>query len=146
MIYDNLLVEIKNQMKECNSDAVKFLRYLNAQIQNRAMDSKSDITDEIVIAVCKTELKKIAETIKNIPDSDNSSLIKMNMQQSFIDKLLPEMMDEETTRSVISSIIEELEASSIKDMGTVMKAVKEKYNPAYLNMKLVSTIVKETLS
>ena len=62
-----------------------------------------------------------------------------------IRRFMPQPLDEAETASVIDAAISELEASSIKDMGRVMGALKERY-PGRMDFGLASRMVKEKLA
>jgi uncharacterized protein YqeY len=146
-IYENILAEITTQMKLGNYDAISFLRYLNAQCQNKAMALNSTIIDDdIVIAICKTEAKKIQEEMQFAKQSGNSSIVnKTTMQQMLLDIFLPVMIDETTTRADATTIIAELNVTSMKQMGKVIAALKAKHG-SLLDTSIASKIVKEMLA
>jgi len=146
-IYETLLDEITVQMKNGNYDAISFLRYLNAQCQNKAMIMRTSvIDDDMVIGICKTEAKKVQEELDYAKKSGNASVeTKTMMQQMFIDMFLPVMVDESTTREDAITIIAELNVSSMKEMVKVIGALKVKHG-SLLDLSLASKIVKELLA
>ena len=62
-----------------------------------------------------------------------------------IDTFLPKQLSEEETKKICKEIIESLGASSIKDMGKIMGALKQKYSDV-IDFSKVNIIVKGLLS
>ena len=65
--------------------------------------------------------------------------------EKILSKYLPEQLSEDEVRSKIDEVISSIEASSIKDMGKVMKELTPIFK-GKADMKLVNTIVKEKLN
>jgi len=143
MIYEKLLDDIKIAMKAKESEKIPFLRYINAQIQNRAMAENKEINDDLSIVVMKSELKKIEEQIE-LSVKNSSDPKEFELQKLIVESFLPKMMDEITTKLELEKIISEIGTQSIKDMGKVMVALKSKFG-AVVNMGIASKIVKELL-
>ena len=62
-----------------------------------------------------------------------------------IEQFLPQQMSEEETKAAIDAIVTEIGASSVKDMGRVMAALKERH-ATQLDMSKASGLVKARLS
>ena len=70
---------------------------------------------------------------------------KESAEIAIIEEFLPKQMNEEETRVVVRELVASLGATSVKDMGKVMAALKSKY-AGQLDMTKASAAVKETLS
>jgi len=68
-----------------------------------------------------------------------------NEEIKVIEMFLPKQIGEEETKKICKEMIESLEASSIKDMGKIMGALKQKYSDS-IDFSKVNIIVKELLN
>ena len=68
-----------------------------------------------------------------------------NEEIKIIESFLPKQLDEEDTTQICKEMIESLEASSIKDMGKIMGALKQKYSDS-IDFSKANIIVKSLLN
>ena len=91
-------------------------------------------------------VKQRKESIDQYQAANRQDLVdKENAELKVIEGYLPAQMSREQIEAVVTEVITETKASSIKDMGTVMKAVVAKTAGAADN-KIVSEIIKSKLS
>ena len=135
----------------------------------KAKDKKTYSTLRLVVAAIKDNM--IAKKIKDekvLPDSDLINLLKKMVKQrndscdaykkagrnellenevseiKVISEFLPKQLGDEETKKICTETIKSVGASSIKDMGKVMSALKKKYSDT-LDFSKVSQIIKENL-
>ena len=123
------------------------LNFLRAQLKNIHIDKKLDeLPDLDVIAVIKKQIKQRQESIEQYTQGGRQDLAdKEAAELTLLKAYLPQEMSEEELKKIIEGVIKETQASSIKDMGKVMKAVAEKVSGRADN-KVVSELVKRALS
>ena len=123
------------------------LNFLRAQLKNIHIDKKHDeLPDLDVIAVIKKQIKQRQESIEQYTQGGRQDLAdKEAAELTLLKAYLPQEMSEEELKKIIEGVIKETQASSIKDMGKVMKAVAEKVSGRADN-KVVSELVKRALS
>lgn len=160
----NLKEEIKKNTKEAllARDAVRSgpLRMLQAAIRNTEINkrtklSKSGVTenldeasllnDEEVLAVIKSEVKKIKDSIEQFGQGNRQDLVDQSKKElAILEVYLPAQMPEEEVRKIVKEVIGESGASGIKEVGKVIGVVMKKIN-GQADGTLVSKIVKEEL-
>tara|TARA_Y100001936_G_scaffold210169_1_gene216801 strand:+ start:59 stop:538 length:480 start_codon:yes stop_codon:yes gene_type:complete len=135
----------------------------------KAQDKKTYSTLRLVVAAIKDTM--IAQKIKDkktLPDNDLTALLKKMVKQrndsceaykkagrnelleneiseiKIINEFLPKQLSEEETKKICLETMKKVSASSIKDMGKVMGALKKEYSDV-LDFSKVSQIIKENL-
>jgi len=126
------------------SGAVNFLR---AQLKNvRINERKDQLTDEDVIAVIKKQIKQRQDSIEQFSSGGRQDLVaKEEAELKILKSYLPEELSEAQLQTIIRETMKETGASTMKDMGSLMKAAGAKIQGRADN-KLVSELVKKALS
>ena len=102
-----------------------------------------DNPDELV--VLSRAVKTRRDSIKSYVEGGRQDLAdKEQAEIEVIERYLPKQLSEDETREAIAGIIEELDLSSKKDLGKVMKEVKAKY-PGQVDGRLASSIAGQLL-
>jgi uncharacterized protein YqeY len=103
-----------------------------------------DDPDELV--VLSRAVKTRRDSIKSYVEGGRQDLAdKEQAEIEVIERYLPKQLSEDETREVIAGIIEELDLSSKKDLGKVMKEVKARY-PGQVDGRLASSIAGQLLA
>ncbi len=104
---------------------------------------KLDDPDEL--AVLSSAVKTRRDSIKSFVDGGRQDLAdKEQAEIEVIERYLPKQLSEDETREAIAGIIEELGLSSKKDLGQVMKALKQRY-PGQVDGRQASSIAGQLL-
>jgi uncharacterized protein len=121
------------------------LRMVRAEVKNKEIDKKQELSDEEIIQVLNSSVKKRRESIEMFEKGGRDDLVsKEKRELAVIMEFLPEQLSEDKIREIVLKVIKNTSATSIKDMGNVMKEVmKEAKGKA--EGKLVSHFVKEEL-
>ena len=147
MLEQQILKDYIQAMKDKDSLKSSVLSFLRAQLKNVIIEKKVDeLEDQEVIAVIKKQVKQRQDSISQFEQGNRQDLVEKEKKELEILRLyLPEEMPEEETKKIIDQVVRELGASSMKDMGAVMKAVGLKTQGRADN-KLVSNLVRQSLS
>lgn len=142
--------QIKNDMVKAMKEQDKFklsvIRMLKGAIDKERIDKKIEITDEVVIDVLAKELKTREESRLEFNKANRTDLVEdLDKEIAIIKEYLPEPLTDEEVDKIITEAFKETEASSIKDMGKVMKIVTPKVK-GRCDMKEVSSKIKAKLS
>ena len=146
-----MLEQINNDIKEAmkSKDALKLatLRMLKGAIDLERINKKLDkVLDEDIVAIIGKQIKTRKESILEFEKGNRQDLIdKTNEEINILNVYMPEMMTEEEIEVVVMDAINEVNATSIKDMGSVMKIVSPKVK-GKADMSLVSQIIKSKLN
>lgn len=101
--------------------------------------------DEAMMSVLQKAIKRRQDSIEQFKSGGRPELAEQELQElKVLESYLPEQMSAEAIEKEVKSLIEQLSATSAKDMGKVMKAWK--HDSAVADRKLVSDAVKKLLS
>lgn len=150
MLYDTIMTDMKDAMKSHDKETLSTLRFLKSAIDlfkiNNKMDRTDSPSDEVVIEVVSKQVKTHKESIEEFKKAGRTDLVENLLKEvEVLNKYLPEQLSEDEVRSKIEEVISSINATSIKDMGRVMKELTPIFK-GKADMKLVNTIVKEKLN
>ncbi|NTV28548.1 MAG: GatB/YqeY domain-containing protein [Candidatus Omnitrophica bacterium] len=134
-------------MKDKDTVKSSALSYLRAMIKQVKVDKRLEVIDDNeVTAIIKKQIKQRQDSIEQFEKGGRQDLAtKEKYEVDLMKAYLPAEMSADEIRVVVSAAVQELGATSMKDMGNVMKAVRDKVG-AKADGKLVSEIVKEKLA
>ncbi|MBX3016929.1 MAG: GatB/YqeY domain-containing protein [Bdellovibrionaceae bacterium] len=146
-IREQIMNDMKAAMREKDQVRLDAIRGLQSAIKNREIDSRPNpITEDDVLAVIKKLVKQRKESIEQFQTAGRQDLVdKEATELKVLETYLPAQMSKEQIEKIVTEVIAETGAKSIKDMGTVMKAVSAKTAGAADN-KLVSELIKAKLA
>ena len=147
MLEQQINNDYKQAMKDRDAFKVSTLSFLRAQIKNLMIDQKvKEVEDTDVILVIKKQVKQRQDSIEQYEKGGREDLAEKERQElALLKTYLPEEMSQEQIRPLVAEAIQEVGATSIKDMGNVMKVIVSKVAGKADN-KIVSTLVREALS
>ena len=147
MLEERIQKDYVQAMKDRDSLRSGTVNFLRAQLKNVRINERKDaLTDEDVISVIKKQIKQRQDSIEQFKAGGRQDLVtKEEAELKILKSYLPEELGEAQLQSIIRETMKETGASSMKDMGTLMKAVGAKIQGRADN-KLVSELVKKSLS
>ena len=133
-------------MKEKNEIKKNAIQMVRAGILQIEKDKGIELTDEQIIELISKEVKKRKDSIADYEKGGREDLVnQINEEISYLEKYLPKQLTEEEITVIVKQIIAELGATTMKDMGKVMKAAKEKMGVT-ADGKTINKVVKENLA
>ena len=122
--------QIKNDIKTAmrTKDIIKrdTLRNIQAMVKQIEVDERRDVTDEDMERILMKYAKQREDAMAQLKEAKRDDLVKKEMTElEIIKTYLPEPMDNSELEAILKKIIAQVEASSMKDMGKVMKAAKK---------------------
>ena len=125
------------------SSAVSFLR---AQLKNHRIDLRVEkLQDSDVITVIKKQIKQRQDSIEQFRKGGREEMAqKEEREMALLKSYLPQELSDDQLKAMVKEAIAQTQATSIKDMGKVMKAVLEKASGRADNKK-VGDLVKAAL-
>lgn len=144
---DQIMADIKAAMIAKDSVKLNTLRFLHAAIKQKEIDSRPNpLTADDVMAVVKKLVKQRKESIDQFATAGRTDLVDAETAElKVMEVYLPAQMTREQIEQVVADVIKETGASSIKDMGTVMKAVQAK-TAGTADGKTISEVIKSKLN
>ena len=133
-----------------NTNLVNTLRLIKASIKDKDIiakgNGKGDITDQEIISVLQTMIKQRKASIDMYSSGNREDLVtKEESEIEIISNFLPEQLSSQEIETIINELILSSGASSIKNIGDVIKLVKEKYE-GRIDLGVASKLIKEKLS
>jgi uncharacterized protein YqeY len=151
MLRDIISSELKNAMKSKNTTKTATLRLILAAIKDRDIAVRSDgnplgIGDEEIMKVLATMIKQRRESILMYEKGGRPELADREASEiQIIQSFLPEQMPEAEVSAAIEALIRERGASSLKDMGPLMAALRQRY-AGRMDFGQASAFLKSALS
>ena len=146
--------EITNQLKEAminkNTNLVNTLRLIKSSIKDKDIiakgNGKGDISDQEIISVLQTMIKQRKASIDMYLSGNREDLVKKEENEiEIISNFLPQQLSLQEIDIIINDMIISSGASSIKNIGGVIKLIKEKYD-GRIDLGVASKLIKEKLS
>ncbi|MCR4941747.1 MAG: GatB/YqeY domain-containing protein [Campylobacter sp.] len=145
-IREQILNDIKTAMKEKNEFERDALRTINAAIKQIEVDERKEMTDEIVLTILQKEVKKRNDSASLYKKGGRDDLAqKEEAEIALIARYLPKQLSDDELKSKLTAIIGELNASSLKELGMVVKTAKATIG-ASADAKRISEMAKSMLS
>lgn len=145
MLKGKLLEDLKNSMKEKKELRKNVIQMIRAAILQVEKDKKIELTDEQIIEIMAKEAKKRRDSISDYEKGGREDIVeKIKQEISIIEEYLPKQLSKEEVKEIVKQVIEEVNATTIKDMGKVMKVAKEKIGAAS-DGRTINEAVKELL-
>lgn len=137
---------MKEAMKAKDSERLSTIRLIRSAIKNREIELREDLDDLGVIAILSTLVKQRKESAQVYRDNQRLDLAeKEEAELTILQEFLPAPLSEEELVSLIEQVVGELGASSMRDMGPVMKLVGERAQ-GRADGKRASELVKARLA
>jgi hypothetical protein len=116
--------DMKSAMKEKNQAKLAAVRAIKAEILKEQTSGRgTDITDADVLKLIQKMIKQRNDSVEIYRQQGRQDLVdEENAQLEFIKCYLPKQLSESEVEAIVAKIVSETGASSIKDMGKVMKA------------------------
>ena len=137
--------DVKNAMRAQQREQLADLRLVTAAIKQIEVDERVDLNDEQVLAVLDKMTKQRRESLEQYQKAGRDDLAAQEQfELDLIQTYLPEPLSEAELATLIQSTIADTGASSIRDMGSVMNALRGQVQ-GRADMKAVSQAVKNQL-
>lgn len=132
MLRDAVSNAIKEAMKNHEAEKLSTARMILAGIKEKDVDArgkgKECAAEADLMSMMQTMIKQRQESAKMYRDGNRPELAeKEETEIKIIQEFLPKQMDDAEVDAAIASVISEINASSMKDMGAVMAKLREKY-------------------
>lgn len=142
---EQLTAAMKEAMKARQSERLGTLRMLISAIKNKEIEKRDDLDDAAVIDVLSSFVKQRREAADVYRKNDKPDMADAEERELVIaQEFLPEQLSEDEVRALVDTVVAELGAESMKDMGRVMKVLTEK-TKGQADGKVVSNLVRGKL-
>ncbi len=142
---ERLQNDLKTAMKEKDKFKRDVVRFVMSAIKQIEVDERKELSDADIEAILVKQIKQRNDSIEQFREGGREDLVEKNERElEILRSYLPEPMSEDEVRGVLSDIIAETGAKSMKDMGRVMGEAKKRIG-SRAEGKLINQIAKELL-
>ncbi|MCH8918866.1 MAG: GatB/YqeY domain-containing protein [Alphaproteobacteria bacterium] len=134
MLRQEISEALKTAMKAKDRRATSTLRLILAALKDREIaargegDDDSPIADDAILDMLQKMIRQRHDSIAYFEKGNRPDLVAQESEEIvIINRFLPKQMDEAEITQAIGAVVEELGATTIKDMGRIMGALKERY-------------------
>ena len=146
MLKEKLMEDLKEAMKEKQTLRKNVVQMIRAAILQVEKDKQIELEDNQILEIIAKEAKKRKDSLADYEKSGREDLINQVKEEiEIISEYLPRQLTKEEITEIVKKVIEETGATSIKDMGKVMKSAKEKMG-ATADGKTINEVVRELLN
>lgn len=150
MLRDDINNALKQAMKAHDERRVSTLRMINSALKNADIEArgrgKGPLSDEELLGLLQKIIKQRRESVELYEKGDRPELAAKEREEiAIIAAYLPKQMSETETLAAIAAVIKDVGAASMKDMGKVMAALKERH-AGQMDFSKASGTVKGLLS
>jgi len=145
-IKDRLKRDLKEAMVNKDSFKRDTIRFLNAAIKQIEVDERRELSDDDIVKIIQKSIKQREDAAKQYQEASRDDLYqKETKEANLLKEYLPKQLEIGEIKEIVTNIINETGAKSMKDMGNVMKIATQKIG-SRSDGKTVSSVVKELLS
>jgi len=146
MLKEKLLEDMKISMREKNNLRKNVIQMVRAAILQIEKDKCIEVDDNKILEIIAKEVKTRNDSISDFEKGGREDLVNQAKEEiAVLSEYLPRQLTKEELKEKLEKIIADLGATSIKDMGAVMKKAKEEIRTA-ADGRTINEVVKELLA
>jgi len=143
---EQLNEDMKQAMKAKDKNRLSAIRMVRGAVRDKEINSKVELDDDGVLEVIASQIKKRKDALEQLRKSNRDDLVDAEMEQiNTLQEFLPAQLSMEKIEAAVTGAIEELGATSMRDMGKVMGTLVPQLRGKADN-SVISQIVKQKLS
>jgi uncharacterized protein YqeY len=143
---DKVNLDITAAMKAKNAPRLSALRMMKAAITNKGVEKGHDLDDTEVLQVFASLVKQRRDSIEQFARAGRADLVaKETAEMGVLEEYLPAAASAEQIDAAVDAAITESGATSVKDLGKVMKAVMPKLAGLSADGRAVNEAVRRKL-
>lgn len=138
--------ELIKAMKEKDKTKLNTLRSVKGAMQLEIINNKKEENDDLLITVINKQIKLRKDSIEEFKKANRTDLVNSYEEEiKILQDYMPKMLTEEEINKIIDEGIKKTGASTIKDLGLVMREVSETLKNR-CDMKSVTNIIRGKLN
>lgn len=127
MLKEKLMEDLKESMKTKDTVRKNAVQMVRASILQIEKDKGIEVEDEKIIDIIAKEVKTKKDALKDFEKAERQDLIDLtNREIEILQEYLPKQLSRDEVKAEVQKIISEIGATSMKDMGAIMKEAKAK--------------------
>ncbi|RAL23922.1 aspartyl-tRNA amidotransferase [Lujinxingia litoralis] len=134
--------DLKSAMKARQTERLSTLRMLQSSLKNKEIDLKRPLTDDEIMDIVTTEVKKRRQSAEAFESGGRPELAEKELREiDTLQEYLPEQLSDEEAAAIVQEAIDQLGAESRKDMGKVMGVVIPRLKGVYDTTKVKDLVL-----
>lgn len=143
---EKILSDLMQAMKNQDKESLPVIRSIKSAIQMEEINLKRNLNDDEVIGVIAKQVKTRKESIIEFEKGNREDLVSKTQQEiEILNRYLPEPLKEEEVNKILDEAFEEVNPTSMKDMGKIMSYVNPLIKGRF-DMSELSLMIKERLN
>ena len=145
MLKEKLMEDLKEAMKNKDTIRKNTIQMVRAGILQIEKDKGIEVEDDKILEIISKEVKTKKDVLKDFEKAERQDLIdQTNQEISVLQEYLPKQLSREEVKAEVEKIITDIGATTMKDMGAVMKEAKSKMG-ASAEGKTINEVAKEIM-
>ena len=145
MLKEKLMEDLKESMKNKDTVRKNTVQMVRASILQIEKDKGIEVEDSKIIDIIAKEVKTKKDALKDFEKAERQDLIDLtNREIEVLQEYLPKQLSRDEVKVEVQKIITEIGATSMKDMGAIMKEAKAKMG-ASVEGKTINEVAKEIM-
>ena len=145
--YERIRAAIIAAMKARDTKTATILRTCDAAIQRAAMDQGKPIDEGLVTATVRKAVKNLSDARDEFAKAGRTDLVEANSTEiTLLEAYLPKGLDAAQTEALVAEVLLATGATTKKDMGRVMGALKQHPSAGQLDFAVVSRLLQSRLA
>ena len=126
-LYKQIQNDMYNAMKSGNKENANTLRTTLAKLKDKVIEKRQDLSKEEEVKILQTLVKQRKESIELYEKGGRNELVEAEQKElEIINNYLPKMMGESDVKIIVKTVIDEVGATSMADMGKIMPVVMKR--------------------
>lgn len=127
-LLEQLNQDMKQAMKEKDKEKLSVIRMIKASLQNELINlGKENLSEDEEITILSRELKQRKDSLQEFKSAGRHDLVeKLDSEVNILQEYMPQQLTDDELEAIVQQAIQEVNATSKKDMGKVMSAIMPK--------------------
>lgn len=144
-LFKKIQNDMYTAMKAGEKESTNTLRITLAKLKDKQIEKRDDLTEEEVIKIIQTLVKQRKESIELYVQGGRNELADIEKNEiALLKKYLPQMISENDIKNIVETVINEVGATSMSDMGKIMQEVMKR-GKGLIDGRIAQKFVQESL-
>ena len=144
-LFKKIQNDMYTTMKAGEKESTNTLRITLAKLKDKQIEKRDNLTEEEVIKIIQTLVKQRKESIELYVQGGRNELADIEKNEiALLKKYLPQMISENDIKNIVETVINEVGATSMSDMGKIMPEVMKR-GKGLIDGRIAQKFVQESL-
>jgi len=144
-LFKKIQNDMYTAMKAGEKESTNTLRITLAKLKDKQIEKRGDLTEDEVIKIIQTLVKQRKESIELYVQGGRNELADIEKNEiALLKKYLPQMISENDIKNIVETVINEVGATSMSDMGKIMPEVMKR-GKGLIDGRIAQKFVQESL-